>query len=73
MAGATDGLQAEARSDASDQSAIATPPDYVEERWRRLAVGEHPFPEHPEEDARRGFERALAQIRGELDGLEVRP
>lgn len=32
MAGATDGLQAEARSDASDQSAIATPPDYVEER-----------------------------------------
>lgn len=31
------------------------------------AIAEHPFPEHPPEDARRGFERALMQIRGELD------
>ncbi|HET8786998.1 MAG TPA: hypothetical protein VFM38_15295, partial [Candidatus Limnocylindrales bacterium] len=35
------------------------------------AVAEHPFPEHPPEDARRGLERALAQIRGELDGVET--
>jgi len=35
------------------------------------AVAEHPFPEHPPEDARRGFDRALAQIRGELDGAGV--
>jgi glyoxylase-like metal-dependent hydrolase (beta-lactamase superfamily II) len=34
------------------------------------AVAEHPFPEHPTEDARRGFERALSQIRGELDSVE---
>jgi glyoxylase-like metal-dependent hydrolase (beta-lactamase superfamily II) len=31
------------------------------------AIAEHPFPDHPPEDARRGFERALMQIRGELD------
>jgi glyoxylase-like metal-dependent hydrolase (beta-lactamase superfamily II) len=31
------------------------------------AVAEHPFPEHPPEDARRGFERAARQVRGELD------
>lgn len=31
------------------------------------AIAEHPFPEHPPEDARRAFERALMQIRGELD------
>jgi len=31
------------------------------------AVATHPFPEHPPEDARRAFERALQQIRGELD------
>jgi glyoxylase-like metal-dependent hydrolase (beta-lactamase superfamily II) len=31
------------------------------------AIAAHPFPEHPPEDARRGFERALLQIRGELD------
>jgi glyoxylase-like metal-dependent hydrolase (beta-lactamase superfamily II) len=31
------------------------------------AIAEHPFPEHPPEDARRGFERALRQLRGELD------
>jgi hypothetical protein len=29
------------------------------------AIAEHPFPLHPPEDARRGFERALGQIRGE--------
>ena len=34
------------------------------------AVAEHPFPEYPAEDARRGFERALSQIRGELDRVE---
>jgi glyoxylase-like metal-dependent hydrolase (beta-lactamase superfamily II) len=33
------------------------------------AIAEHPFPEHPPEDARRGFERALLQIRGELEEL----
>jgi glyoxylase-like metal-dependent hydrolase (beta-lactamase superfamily II) len=33
------------------------------------AIAEHPFPEHPPEDARRGFERALMQIRGELDTI----
>ena len=32
------------------------------------AIAEQPFPQHPAEDARRGFERALLQIRGELDG-----
>jgi glyoxylase-like metal-dependent hydrolase (beta-lactamase superfamily II) len=31
------------------------------------AVAEHPFPEFSPEDARRGFERALLQLRGELD------
>jgi glyoxylase-like metal-dependent hydrolase (beta-lactamase superfamily II) len=31
------------------------------------AIAEHPFGEHPPEDARRGFERALMHIRGELD------
>jgi glyoxylase-like metal-dependent hydrolase (beta-lactamase superfamily II) len=31
------------------------------------AVETHPFPEHPPEDARRAFERALQQLRGELD------
>jgi hypothetical protein len=31
------------------------------------AIAQHPFPEHPPEDARRGFERALRQLRGELD------
>jgi glyoxylase-like metal-dependent hydrolase (beta-lactamase superfamily II) len=31
------------------------------------AIAEQPFPEHPPEDARRAFERALMQIRGELD------
>jgi hypothetical protein len=31
------------------------------------AIAEHPFLEHPAEDARRGFERALRQVRGELD------
>ena len=29
------------------------------------AIAEHPFPLQPPEDARRGFERALGQIRGE--------
>jgi glyoxylase-like metal-dependent hydrolase (beta-lactamase superfamily II) len=36
------------------------------------AVAQHPYPEHPPEDARRGFERALAQVRGELDHVEMR-
>jgi glyoxylase-like metal-dependent hydrolase (beta-lactamase superfamily II) len=31
------------------------------------AIAEHPFAEHPPEDARRGFERAMRQLRGELD------
>jgi len=35
------------------------------------AVAQHPFPQHPPEDARRGFERALAQARGELDRVET--
>jgi glyoxylase-like metal-dependent hydrolase (beta-lactamase superfamily II) len=33
------------------------------------AIAEHPFPEHPPVDARRAFERALMQIRGELDAI----
>lgn len=33
------------------------------------AIAEQPFPEHPPEDARRAFERALMQIRGELDAV----
>jgi glyoxylase-like metal-dependent hydrolase (beta-lactamase superfamily II) len=33
------------------------------------AVAAQPFPDHPAEDARRGFERALQQIRGELDAV----
>ena len=37
------------------------------------AVAEHPFPEHPPEDARRGFEQALYQIRGELGTLGLDP
>ena len=35
------------------------------------AIAQHPFPQHPPEDARRGFERALAQVRGELDRVET--
>jgi glyoxylase-like metal-dependent hydrolase (beta-lactamase superfamily II) len=31
------------------------------------AVATHPFPDYPPEDARRGFERALLQLRDELD------
>ena len=31
------------------------------------AIATHPFPDHPPEDARPAFERALAQLRGELD------
>jgi glyoxylase-like metal-dependent hydrolase (beta-lactamase superfamily II) len=31
------------------------------------AIATHPFPEHPPEDARHGFERAARQVRGELD------
>jgi glyoxylase-like metal-dependent hydrolase (beta-lactamase superfamily II) len=31
------------------------------------AIATHPFPEHPPEAARRAFERAIQQIRGELD------
>ncbi len=43
---------------------------------RRVVAGEltlddgiaaHPFPNYPPEDARRAFERAIAQLRGELD------
>jgi glyoxylase-like metal-dependent hydrolase (beta-lactamase superfamily II) len=33
------------------------------------AVAAHPFPALPADDARRGFERALLQIRGELDAV----
>jgi glyoxylase-like metal-dependent hydrolase (beta-lactamase superfamily II) len=33
------------------------------------AVAAQPFPDHPAEDARRGFERALLHIRGELDAV----
>lgn len=36
------------------------------------AIAERPFPEHPPEDARGGFERALSQIRGELDRPEAK-
>ena len=36
------------------------------------AIRAHPFPEHPPEDARPGFERALAQLRGELDTAPAR-
>ena len=32
------------------------------------AVATHPFPEHPAEDARPAFVRALAQLHGDLDG-----
>ncbi len=35
------------------------------------ALAAHPFPEHPPDDARRGFERALMQVRGELDRREA--
>jgi glyoxylase-like metal-dependent hydrolase (beta-lactamase superfamily II) len=31
------------------------------------AVATHPFPDHPPEDARRGFERTLLHLRGELE------
>lgn len=31
------------------------------------AIATHPFPDHPPEDARGAFERALQQLRGELD------
>jgi glyoxylase-like metal-dependent hydrolase (beta-lactamase superfamily II) len=37
------------------------------------AIASHPFREHPPEDARRGFERALQQIRGELDVVGTTP
>lgn len=37
------------------------------------AIDARPFPEHPKDDARRAFERALRQIRGELDGVEIDP
>ena len=33
------------------------------------AIATHPFPEQPAEDARRGFERALLQVRGELEAV----
>ena len=37
------------------------------------AVAQHPFPDHPPEAARRGFEQALYQIRGELATLGLEP
>ncbi len=37
------------------------------------AIATHPFPEHPAEDARRGIERALLQIRGELEAVRSGP
>jgi glyoxylase-like metal-dependent hydrolase (beta-lactamase superfamily II) len=33
------------------------------------AIASHPFPEHPPEAARGGFERALLQLRGELESV----
>jgi len=36
------------------------------------AIATHPFPGYPPEDARRAFERALQQLRGELDVVPSR-
>jgi glyoxylase-like metal-dependent hydrolase (beta-lactamase superfamily II) len=36
------------------------------------AIATHPFPDYPPEDARRGLERALEQLRGELDAVPSR-
>ncbi len=36
------------------------------------AIASHPFPDYPPEDARRGLERALQQLHGELDVVPSR-
>jgi glyoxylase-like metal-dependent hydrolase (beta-lactamase superfamily II) len=63
------GGRALADANAASLAAVADLAGRVESGELTLeeAIAEHPFPEHPPEDARRGFERALMQIRGELD------
>ncbi len=63
------GGRALADASAASLAAVADLAGRVESGELTLdeAIAEHPFPEHPPEDARRGFERALMQIRGELD------
>jgi glyoxylase-like metal-dependent hydrolase (beta-lactamase superfamily II) len=63
------GGRALADSSAASLAAVADLAGRVESGELTLdeAIAEHPFPEHPPEDARRGFERALMQLRGELD------
>ena len=58
-----------ADAQATSLAALAETAQRVEagELTLEEAIATHPFPEHPPEDARRGFERALLQIRGELD------
>lgn len=63
------------RAQAASLSKLAELANRVEAGELSLdeAVAEHPFPEHPPEDARRGFEQALYQIRGELPTLGLDP
>jgi glyoxylase-like metal-dependent hydrolase (beta-lactamase superfamily II) len=63
------GGRALADASAASLAAVADLAGRVESGELTLdeAIAEHPFPEHPPEDARRGFERALMQLRGELD------
>ena len=63
------GGRALADANAASLAAVADLAGRVESGELTLeeAIAEHPFPEHPPEDARRAFERALMQIRGELD------
>jgi glyoxylase-like metal-dependent hydrolase (beta-lactamase superfamily II) len=67
------GGRALADANAASLAALADLAGRVESGELTLdeAIAEHPFPEHPPEDARRAFERALMQIRGELDTVET--
>jgi glyoxylase-like metal-dependent hydrolase (beta-lactamase superfamily II) len=58
-----------ADAQAASFAALAEAAERVESGGLTLdeAVATQPFPEHPPEEARRAFERALQQIRGELD------
>jgi glyoxylase-like metal-dependent hydrolase (beta-lactamase superfamily II) len=64
------------RGDRAFADAQAASFDALAEAAKRVEAGElpleeavatQPFPDYPPEDARRGFERALLQVRGELD------
>ncbi|HEV8282383.1 MAG TPA: MBL fold metallo-hydrolase [Candidatus Limnocylindrales bacterium] len=68
------GDRAFADAQAASFGALAETARHVEAGELPLddAIAAHPFPDYPPEDARRGLERALQQLRGELDVVPSR-